>query len=66
MYFVRCLVIVSNHPSEIPDLLNIPVKFTFYFDQSNTKTVIALAVFIQLQEAMEAKVIYLQPDVKAK
>ena len=27
---------------------------------------IALAVFIQLQEAMEAKVIYLQPDVKAK
>jgi hypothetical protein len=45
---------------------NIPVKFTFYFDQPNTKTVIALAVFIQLQEAMEAKVIYLQADVKTK
>jgi len=53
-------------PSEIPDLFNIQLKFTFYFDQSNTKTVIALAVFIQLQEALEAKVIYLQPDVKAK
>jgi hypothetical protein len=53
-------------PSEIPDLFSIQLKFTFYFDQSNTKTVIALAVFIQLQEAMEAKVIYLQPDVKAK
>jgi len=53
-------------PSEIPDRFNIPVKFTFYFDQPNTKTVIALAVFIQLQEAMEAKVIYLQPEVKAK
>jgi len=53
-------------PPEIPDPFNIPVKFTFYFDQPNTKTVIALAVFIQLQEAMEAKVIYLQPDVKAK
>ena len=53
-------------PSEIPDLSGITVKFTFYFDQQNTKTVIALAVFIQLQEAMEAKVIYLQPNVKAK
>jgi hypothetical protein len=66
MYFVRCLTIVSNYPSEIPDLFNTLVKFTFYFDQPNTKTVIALAVFIQLQEAMEAKVIYLQPEVKAK
>jgi len=28
--------------------------------------VIALAVFIQLQEAMEAKVVYLHPDVKTK
>jgi hypothetical protein len=42
------------------------MKFTFFLEQPNTKTVIALAVFIQLQEAMEAKVIYLQPDVKAK
>jgi len=42
------------------------VKFTFYFDQPNTKTVIALAVFIQLQEAMEAKVIYLHPEIKTK
>jgi len=42
------------------------VKFTFYFDQLNTKTVIALAVFIQLQEAMEAKVIYLHPEIKTK
>jgi len=42
------------------------VKFTFYFDQPNTKTVIALAVFIQLQEALAAKVIYLHPDVKVK
>jgi len=66
MYFVRCFTIVSNIPSEIPELSNIPVKFTFYFDQPNTKTVIALAVFIQLQEAMEAKVVYLQPDVKTK
>ena len=53
-------------PSEIPDLFNIPVKFTFYFDQPNTKTVIALAVFVQLQEAMEAKVVYLYPDVTTK
>ena len=36
------------------------------FDQPNTKTVIALAVFIQLQEAMEAKVIYLNPEIKTK
>jgi hypothetical protein len=50
--------------SEIPDLFNISMKFTFYFDQSNTKTVIALAVFIQLQEVMEAKVIYLDEDKK--
>jgi len=42
------------------------VKFTFYFDQPNTKTVIALAVFIHLQEAMEAKIIYMHPDVKTK
>ena len=48
-------------PSENPGMFNIPVKFTFYFDQTNTKTVIALAVFIQLQEAMEAKIVYLQP-----
>jgi hypothetical protein len=53
-------------PSEIPDLFNIPVKFTFYFDQPNTKTVIALAVFIQLQESMTAKVIYLNEDDKKK
>ena len=66
MYFVRCSTIVSGYPSEIPDLFNILVKFTFYFDQPNTKTVIALAVFIQLQEAMEAKVIYLDLDVKTK
>jgi len=66
MYFVRCFTIVSNHSSKIPELFNIPVKFTFFLEQPNTKTVIALAVFIQLQEAMEAKVIYLQTDVKAK
>jgi len=66
MYFVRCFTIVSNHSSKILELFNITVKFTFYFDRPNTKTVIALAVFIQLQEAMEAKVIYLQADVKAK
>jgi hypothetical protein len=40
------------------------VKFTFYFDQPNTKTVIALAVFIQLQEAMEAKVICFKENKK--
>jgi hypothetical protein len=49
-------------PSEIPALFNVRVKFTFYFDQPNTKTVIALAVFIQLQEALTAKVIYLDPE----
>jgi len=53
-------------PSEIPALFNVPVKFTFYFDQPNTKTVIALIVFIQLQEAMEAKVVNLHPDIKTK
>ena len=53
-------------PSEIPDLFNIAMKFTFFLEQLNTKTVIALAVFIQLQEAMEAKVVYLHPDVKTK
>jgi len=42
------------------------VKFTFYFDQQNTKTVIALAVFIQLQESMTAKVIHLNEDGKRK
>jgi hypothetical protein len=51
-------------PSEIPDLFNIQLKFTFYFDQSNTKTVIALAVFIQLQEVMKAEIIYLDEDKK--
>jgi hypothetical protein len=40
------------------------MKFTFCFDQPNTKTVIALAVFVQLQEAMEAKVVYLNEDVR--
>jgi hypothetical protein len=53
-------------PSEIPALFNVPVKFTFYFDQPNTKTVIALVVFIQLQEALAAKVIYLDRDIKTK
>ena len=67
----RCILYAASlsYPiilSEIPDLFNIPVKFTFYFDQPNTKTVIALVVFIQLQEAMEAKVVYLHPDVKTK
>ena len=67
----RCILYAASLsypviPSEIPDLFNIPVKFTFYFDQPNTKTVIALAVFIKLQEAMEAKVVYLHPDVKTK
>jgi len=67
----RCILYATSLsypiiPSEIPDLFNIPVKFTFYFDQPNPKTVIALAVFFQLQEAMEAKVVYLHPDVKAK
>ena len=67
----RCILYATSLsypiiPSEIPDLFNIPVKFTFYFDQPNTKTVIALAVFLQLQEAMEAKVVYLQADVKTK
>jgi len=42
------------------------VKFTIFLEQPNTKTGIALAVFIQLQEAMEAKVVYLHPDVKTK
>ena len=67
MYFVRCFAIkYPIIPSEIPDLFNIPVKFTFYFDQPNTKTVIALAVFIQLQESMTAKVIHLNEDGKRK
>ena len=67
----RCILYAASLqyptiPSEIPDLSNIPVKFTIFLEQPNTKTVIALAVFIQLQEAMKAKVIYLQTDVKAK
>jgi len=62
VYFVRHFITVSDHPSENPALFNIRVKFTFYFDQPNTKTVIALAVFIQLQEALTAKVIYLDPE----
>ena len=67
----RCILYAASLPypiipSEIPALFNVPVKFTFYFDQPNTKTVIALAVFIQLQEALAAKVIYLHPDVKVK
>ena len=66
MYFVRYLVKYPIIHLKFLNLFNIQLKFTFYFDQPNTKTVIALAVFIQLHEAMEAKVIYLQPDVKAK
>jgi hypothetical protein len=67
----RCILYAASlsYPiilSEIPDLFNTPVKFTFFFEQPNTQTVIALAVFIQLQEAMEAKVVYLHPDVKTK
>jgi len=67
----RCILYATSLsypiiPTEIPDPFDIPVKFTFYFDQPNTKTVIALAVFIQLQEIMEAKVVYLHPDIKTK
>ena len=67
----RCILYAASLqyptiPSEIPDLSNIPVKFTIFLEQPNTKTVIALAVFIQLQEVMEAKVVYLHPDVKTK
>jgi hypothetical protein len=62
VYFVRRFITDPIIPSENPALFNIPVKFTFYFDQPNTKTVIALAVFIQLQETLTAKVIYLDPE----
>lgn len=67
----RCILYAASLsypiiPPEISDVFDIPVKLTFYFDQPNTKTVIALAVFIQLQEATEAKVVYLQPDVKTR
>ena len=67
----RCILYAASlsYPiilSEIPDLFNIPVKFTFFFEQPNTQTVIALAVFIQLQESMTAKLIHLNEDGKRK
>jgi hypothetical protein len=69
VYFVRhSTLILSNYPPDIP-FLKFSIHNGIHISLSielKIKTVIALAVFIQLQESLAAKVIYLNEIAEKK